>query len=172
MERNRNWQGWVAIVLAGLALIVALGWRTPWSGQQSNRSNGMMWSAGMMGAQPGGPGFGNPPPAAQVAPQVPQAPTGPRFGRGRGGQGDQGVMPSQGNPRSMMGQGQMGRHSHRGGPSIFGIFGMFFGLAKLIAFGLLAWLLLRTFMQRRSAPPAAPPVAPPTTPAGHDPTVE
>ena len=25
MERNRNWQGWVAIVLAGLALIVALG---------------------------------------------------------------------------------------------------------------------------------------------------
>jgi predicted lipid-binding transport protein (Tim44 family) len=115
-----------------------------------------------MGAQQGGPGFGNAP-QAQVAPQ---APASPRFGRGQGRQGDQGFGPAQGNRRGMMGQGMMGRRS---GPGIFGIFGMLFGLAKLVAFGLLAWLLLRTFMQRRNAPPAAPPA---TTPAGHDPTVE
>jgi hypothetical protein len=59
----------------------------------------------------------------------------------------------------------MGRH---GGPGIFGIFGMLFGMVKLLAFGLLAWLLLRTFMQRRNTPVATPP----TTPAGHDPRVE
>ena len=162
MERNRNWQGWVAIALAGLALIVALGGHMPWGGQQSNRM--MMWSRG---AQQGGPGFDNAPPAAQVAPQAPQAapqaPAGPGRGRGRGQgnvQGNQGMM-----GQGMMGQGMMGR---RGGLGMLGIFGMLFGLAKLVAFGLLAWLLLRMFMHRRSAPPAAPP----TTPAGHDPTVE
>jgi len=162
MERNRNWQGWVAIALAGLALIVALGGRSPWGSQQSNR---MMWAAGDTGAQQGGPGFGSAPQAqvAPQAPQAPQAPASPRFGRGQGGQG---FGPGQGDHRGMMGQGMMGRHS---GPGMLGIFGMLFGLAKLIAFGLLAWLLLRTFMQRRNAPPAAPPA---TTPAGHDPTVE
>jgi hypothetical protein len=67
--------------------------------------------------------------------------------------------------RSEFRAGPMGRHGH---PGIFGIFGMLFGLAKLVAFGLLAWLLLRMFMQRRNGPPAAPP----TTPAGHDPRVE
>ncbi|HUS16158.1 MAG TPA: hypothetical protein VM536_14260 [Chloroflexia bacterium] len=28
MERNRNWQGWAAVILAGLALLVALGGRS------------------------------------------------------------------------------------------------------------------------------------------------
>jgi hypothetical protein len=163
MERNRNWQGWVAIALAGLALIVALGGHMPWGGRQRNM---MMGAAGQPGAWQAPQG-----PQAPQAPQGPQAPAGPRFGRGQGqGQGKGWGMMGQGRGQGMMGQNQfragpMGRH---GGPGIFGIFGMLFGLAKLVAFGLLAWLLLRTFMQRRSAPTA--PV--PTTPAGHDPTIE
>ncbi len=171
MERNRNWQGWVAIALASLALIVALSGRSPWGNQQSNE---MMWSAGTMGAQQGGPSFGNVPQAAQAAPQAAHVPAWGRDQRGQRGQDNQRgqrFMPGQGVPhgmmgQGMMGQGMMGRQSHC---SIFGIVAMFFGLAKLIALGLLAWLLLRTFMQRRSAPPAAPT---PTTPAGHDPTIE
>lgn len=155
MERNRNWQGWVAIALAGLALIVALGGRGPWGGQRM-----AMWAerdaAQAVPAAPAAPA------APQVAPQAPEAPFGRGFGRGQDG------------PRFMHGQGEfrefrggppmmMGRH----GPGIFGILGLIFGLAKLVALGLLAWLLLRMFNQRRSAPPAAP-----TTPAGHDPRVE
>ncbi len=161
MQRNHNWQGWVAIILAGIALMVALDGRSPRSNQQSS---GMMWSAGPMGAQQGFPGFGNAPPAAQVDPQAAQAQP---SGRAQRDQRNQGTWktPKPMMDQSMMGQGMMGRQGHRG---MFGIIGMFFGLAKLIAFGLLAWLLLRTFMQHRHAPTATPP----TTPAGHDPTIE
>jgi hypothetical protein len=166
MERNRNWQGWVAIALAGLALIVALGGRAPWGGRQSNM---MTWSTSdnappMVQAIPV-------PPQVQQAPQAQQAPDGPRFGRGQGGHNF--FMRGQDNPQGMMGHGEfragpMGRHGGPGIFGIFGIFGMLFGLAKLLALGLLAWLLLRTFMQRRNTPTATPP----TTPAGHDPRVE
>jgi hypothetical protein len=47
------------------------------------------------------------------------------------------------------------------------IFGLFGALTKLAALGMLVWLLLRLFQQRRAATPPAP-----TTPAGHDPRVE
>ncbi|MBX0327502.1 hypothetical protein K2Z83_07395 [Oscillochloris sp. ZM17-4] len=161
MQRNWNWQGWVAIALAGLALMVAVGGRSPWGSQQQMP----MWA----GQQPM-----RAMPQAPNAQQAPNAPGGRSFGRGQDGQG---FMPGQRDPRSMMGQrgqgdfrsgpmGMMDRHSR---PGFFGFFGMIFGLAKLIGLGLLAWLLLRMFNQRRSAPPAAPVQ---TTPAGHDPRVE
>ncbi len=148
MDRNWNWQGWVAIVLAGLALMVALGGRSSWGGRPQMT---MMWSDGQS-AQ-----------AVPAAPSAPQAPNAMPGGRGFGrGQSSQGFTPGQGNFRS----GPMGRHSR---PGIFGVFGMLFGLAKLAGLGLLAWLLFRMFAQRRNGTPPAPVQ---TTPAGHDPTIE
>ncbi|NNJ10771.1 hypothetical protein EKD04_010565 [Chloroflexales bacterium ZM16-3] len=164
MNRNWNWQGWVAIALAGLALMVAIGGRSPWGSQQQMP----MWSGQQsMRAMPQAPN----------AQQAPDASGGRSFGRD---QNSQGFVPSQRDPRSMMGQrghddfrsgpmGMMDRHSRPGTFGIFGIFGMLFGLAKLIGLGLLAWLLLRMFSQRRNAAPITPVQ---TTPAGHDPTIE
>jgi hypothetical protein len=123
-----------------------------------------------------------------VAPAAPAAPAWGegRFERGRGGppafvrerleremeRADRGA----GGPAWAAGRGESGRHfgpgfGHRFGPIGF-LFGLLRGLGQLIALGLLAWLLLRMFNQRNSAPaaPAAP--AAPTTPAGHDPRVE
>jgi len=163
MNRNWSWQGWVAIALAGLALVVALGGRSSWGNSSWGNQGQMMpmWSNQQAA------------PHAQVAPQA-QAPNnnpGQNFGRGH-----RGMM---GNGQGMMGNGQgmMGRgDKQRGGGMMMmgrsgmpGIFGLLFGLAKIVGLGLLAWLLFRMFTQRRNA---AQPPATPLTPAGHDPTVE
>jgi hypothetical protein len=153
MDRNRNWQGWAAIALAGLALLVALGGRGPWGGGQ------MSWGRGEQ---------------QYAAPPAPAAPQGPgnfrpeQDGQGRG-HGDFRFAQGQTPPRFFGAGPQGGPVMHgRGHPGIFGIFKLLSGLTKLVALGLLGWLLLRLFTQRRNTPPAAAP----TTPAGHDPRVE
>jgi hypothetical protein len=156
MEQQRNWLSWAALALAGLALLVAFSGR--FSGPR------MVYS------------YESAPPA------MPMAPAAPRFERGHGDR----VMPfdeqleREIGPRGRGGEGFGPGFQARGfdhGPGFgrghgFGPLGMIFGLlgllSKLAALGLLAWLLLRLFQQRRAgAPPAAP-----TTPAGHDPRVE
>lgn len=162
MTNNRNWLGWAALVMAGLALVVALGARFgggPWGGRVAY-----------------GSGYGHMAPAAPAAPIPPDArfeqgrgeqpPFGHAFGRGdeRFGRGDE----SFGRGPGAMGfdrQGGFPGHRHGFGPFEM-IFGLFNALTKLVALGLLAWLLLRLFQQRRAGPVA------PTTPAGHDPRVE
>jgi hypothetical protein len=143
MERNRNWLGLIALVLGGLALVVALGGRF-------------------------GPTLVS---RHQVA--VPAAPAGPdaRFEQGRRGPpaffAEQDERMARGDEGFGRGHGPMGRGFERGHG--FGPLGLLFGLfnvvSKLVALGLLAWLLLRLFQQRRNG-------AAPTTPAGHDPRVE
>lgn len=149
MERNRNWQGWLALILAGLALVVALGGR--WGNQS------MSWERSTRAVQvvPAAP--------SQVDPVAPTRPD----------------MPFRGQMREEMQRGfafdgpmQRGPRSWDHGPHMFFPFGIIFGLTKLIGLGLLAWLLLRLFMQRRQSPPASPAGPAPTTPAGHDPRVE
>lgn len=162
MERNRNWLGIVAVALAGLALVVAIGGRFGPGGRQ------MAYYYGQA-------------PQAPAAPQAPQAPL-PPMGEGRFERGPDGFH-GRGGPESF-GPGFHGRGGPEGfGPGFaqgrhgfghgFGPLGMIFGLVnfltKVAALGLLAWLLLRLFQQRQ-VPPAAP--AGPTTPAGHDPRVE
>ena len=151
MEQRRNWLGWIAVGLAGLALLVALSGRF-------DRGERIAFVSG-----------------APSAPSAPQAPTAPEFfERGRGephffrgerGDFDREFQFGRGEFRGEFGPGHHG-FGHRGfGPLGF-IFGLIGGLTKLVAFGLLAWLLLKLFQQRRQGPPA------PTTPAGHDPRVE
>lgn len=159
MERNRNWQGWVAIALAGMALLVALGGRGPWNRDEMRA----------VATQP--------PPAAMAAPAAP----GDRFERPfaqdefRAGpsesfHGPDGFRDGPDRDEFFHGGPQRWEQGFGHGPhgfGLFGLFGLLGGLMKLVAFGLLAWLLLRVFNQRRNTPPAAP-----TTPAGHDPRVE
>jgi hypothetical protein len=167
MERTRNWQGWLALILAGAALVVALG--------------GRFWPDVAMGSVAAIPAA----PAAPAAPAEPAAPAWGegRFERGRGGppafmrerlerEMERADRHATG-PAWAAGRGESGHHfgpglGHRFGPIGF-FFGLLRGLGQLIALGLLAWLLLRMFNQRNSQP-AAP--AAPTTPAGHDPRVE
>jgi hypothetical protein len=150
MERNRNWPAWIALVLAGLALFVALGGR--------------------------GPGFGN---RWNDGPVVLQAPAAPGNVQGmpferelneelRGGPGH-GFYHERG-ADMMNGRGfgpgygyRDGWHGH--GFGFFGPLAFLAGLGKLIGLGLLAWLLFRWWNNRRNQPVA-------TTPAGHDPRVE
>lgn len=148
MERQRNWLVWLALGLAGVALLVALGGR--FGGQRF--------------------GFGVPA-VAVTAPEAPRFADERELRRGPGGppafadeirRGD--------GDRAFHGRGFDGPgFGHRHGFNPLGmIFGLVNFLTKLAALGLLAWLLLRLFQQRRNeAPPAAP-----TTPAGHDPRVE
>ena len=163
MERNRNWPAWGAFILAGLALFVALG----------GRSHGFerRWAErDVIAVAPQAPG----------APQAPQTmpfdremqremygrdnAEGFRFGHGPMGEREGFAM---GGPRGW--HGEEFRNGPRGGHGFFGPLALLFGLSKLIGFGLLAWLLLRMWSNRRGAAPAAPAQ---TTPAGHDPRVE
>lgn len=165
MERQRNWLGWAALALAGLALLVAVGGRFGGPRMAFGYADHMMMAREAV-------------PAAPAAPAAPQA---PRFERGPGAQG----VPFQGQldrePRRGHGDQGFGPGFHgRGGPGFafrgerhgFGpiamIFGLFSALTKLAALAMLVWLLLRLFQQRRAGPPPAAP----TTPAGHDPRVE
>lgn len=157
MERNRNWQGWAALILAGLALVVALGGRG-WGNQS------MAWERSSRAVQVA------PVAPAQANPAMPAQPNMPSQGHMQRGMMQRGMQddfafgrPMQHGPRGM----NMGRGSH-----MFFPFGMLFGLTQLIGLGLLAWLLLRLFTQRRQSPPESPAGPPPTTPAGHDPRVE
>ncbi|EFO81654.1 hypothetical protein OSCT_0509 [Oscillochloris trichoides DG-6] len=125
MNRNWNWQGWLAIAIACLALVISLsdrvGWRDPRQMMMGTAPNQMMM-------QPG-PGHmmdrNNTPP--QMMP----------------GWNDQNAM-----PHHMMGQrGGWGAFGILGG-----VLGGLLDLAKLAGLGLLAWLLWRLFTQRQAAP--------------------
>jgi hypothetical protein len=155
METRRNWLVWVALGMAGLALVLALG------GRMNDRR--MAWN---MAAGPA--------PAAAAPDARAERGGPPAFAEGRGGHG--------GPPAFAEGRGE------RGGPPMGAAYGMmgqrhgfaplmmFFGLinalTKLVALGLLAWLLLRLFQQRNAGGPPTTAPAAPTTPAGHDPRVE
>jgi hypothetical protein len=150
MEVRRNWLVWVALGMAGLALVLAFGGRMADRRMVWHMNSGYASAAVVPEARAersGPPAFaeergrGGPPAFAE--------------GRGRGG-------PPMGVPHTMMNQ----RHGFA--PLMF-FFGLINTMTKLVALGLLAWLLLRLFQQRQNggAPPAAP-----TTPAGHDPRVE
>ena len=186
MERKRNWLGLIGVVLGGLALVVALGGRFgPQMAYQGMGVGGMM--GGYQNAAPVAPA--NPPArpqgrfaqgqAGQPDAFAQQQGRGIQQGRGdeRMGRGPQGFSQGQG---PMMGRGpqgfsqgqgpMMGRgfgHGHGFNP-LGMLFGMVNGVSKLLALGLLGWLLLRLFQQRRNGPTHAVP----TTPAGHDPRVE
>ncbi|NJN16362.1 MAG: hypothetical protein HC822_08850 [Oscillochloris sp.] len=144
---NRNWQGWAALVLAGLALIVAI------SGRGMDR---MAWAQMQ----------------APVAPQAPQFERSDEFSRmhERFGPGimdrERGFAMDEERFERRFGPGMMG-HDRHGHGFFWGLFGLLGALTKLAALGALAWLLFRLFRQRNGTPPAAP-----TTPAGHDPRVE
>ncbi len=164
MERSRNWLAWLALALAGLALLAVLG-----VGLVATR---FITATSAPVAAPAV--------QAPAAPQASQPPVGPggRFAeRGRGGPPaffaerpeHHGAGPS-----LMHGAARHGGHQHGGfwpwhGLGWLGVaFGLLRGLAQLVAIALLAWLLLRLFQQGRGGQP---PVSP-TTPAGHDPRVE
>jgi hypothetical protein len=160
MDRQRNWLGWAALALAGVALLFAIGGRFGGPGTAFSFKNRMMASQ-----------------AVPAAPQAPQAPQTPGFQRGLGMQGapsmDQGARQGRGDQSfSFQGRGDHGMAMGRGERHGFGpigmIFGLFGALTKLAALAMLVWLLLRIFQQRQAGPPPAAP----TTPAGHDPRVE
>lgn len=163
MERKRNWLGWAALALGALALVVALGGRFG-PGNRMSMMNDMRAV-----------------PAAPAAPQAPDMPYGRMFERGE--PGERGPMAFRGerdesrfmqgrHGESMMGGMMMERH--RPGMGLFGFFWLLKSLGQLVALGLLAWLLLKLFNQRRNGPPTATAGGPdvPRTPAGHDPRVE
>lgn len=146
MERQRNWLSWAALALAGLALLVAFGGRFG-PGNWADR-------------------YGEAAPAASVPGAVYEqrereaAP----FFEGRGGPevaGERG-------PGAFR-HGRPDGFGHGRGPGFFPLFGLLSAVSKLAALGLLVWLLVRLFNQRRNGGPTAPA---PTTPAGHDPRVE
>lgn len=160
MDRNRNWQGWAALALAGLALLVALGGRGPF-GFFGDR----YVSVGVAPAAPQAPGFGprferGLPPEAVAEMERHMAEVHGHFGHGQGRFGHEGPM--------AMGRG----FAHgRGGFGLFPLFALLRGLVNLAALGLLGFVLYTVWRQRRT-PPAAAAGPAPTTPAGHDPRVE
>lgn len=182
MERNRNWPAWGALILAGLALFVALGGRGN-SFERRWAERDVVTAAASAASADAAAAAAAADAAALQAPRAPQAPHGIPFdremqremyGRGPGAEFrfEHGPMGrhegfAMGGPRGWHGDGF--RHGPWGGHGFFGPLALFFGLSKLIAVGLLAWLLLRMWSNRRGAAPATPA---PTTPAGHDPRVE
>lgn len=161
MERKQNWLGWAALALGALALVVALTGRFGPGGR-------MMMVSDMRAV-----------PAAPAAPAAPERPYGPMMERGeRGpmalyGERDEMRFMHERHADQMRGGMMMDRH---GGPwmGIFGLFGLLKGIGQLVALGMLAWLLLKLFQQRRNGPQPATVGGPdvPRTPAGHDPRVE
>lgn len=127
MQRHGNWQGWVAMILAGLALMVALGDRVPW-GRQSDSVQVVAQQAVQPSVREERPERGNHH-AMRMMP----------------GSRDDHVVPSMRSSRHEAGFA-LSRQ-----PDMFGVFGMLLGVAQLIGLALLAWLLLRLFAQRRDA---------------------
>jgi hypothetical protein len=140
MENNRNWQGWIALALAGLALLVALGGRNSGSAvtvRVEGPGDAQAW------AQPVNP-------RAQQGPRwhdewrAPAPPNAPGFGPG-----------AQRFERGFHGGFD---REHRGhGFPFFLPFILVGGLIKLAGVLLIGWLLLRFFRSRRDRP------QPPTT---------
>jgi hypothetical protein len=155
MEQRRGWLIWVALGMAGLALVLALGGRMA-GGMGIGRMHAGYAPA--VGADPRSE-RGGPPAFAQGHERGGPSAFAQGHGRGHGEQ-------SMGMPFGGAGQ----RH---GFAPLMMLFGLINALSKLVALGLLGWLLLRLFQQWRdggSTPPLA--ASGPTTPAGHDPRVE
>lgn len=166
--KQQNWLGWIAVGLAGLALMVALG----------GFFGGTMMQMRAMRYQQTAP-----PSSALVLPSEGSSMRGDRGNAGppsfvfeRQQERNEGMSERMDRGDMRMEMGQMAHPSRDHGRSgLFGMVGMFFGLlnalSKMVALGLLAWLLLRLFQQRNANSGGTPP-APPLTPAGHDPRVE
>lgn len=159
MENNRNWQGWAAVILAGLALFVALGGRGFASLSIGNDDTYRAVAINKTVA-PVDQGSAPAPvaPPAVVKPDVPPAPPAPvppAFSKGF-------HMPNMGTT-GMTGPRAFFQH----GLSVFG------GLVRLVMFLVLGALLFRFIRRRqfsyaaRSAPPGPPSGPPP--PAGPPP---
>lgn len=150
MEDNRNWQGWAALALAGLALMVALFGRNTAPSVTITMPNG--------------------PSAAQTEPQVPPVPPsraarpdvgpgwlepqfGPRqqpgFGPGFGDRGPRGSWDRRPDFGERHGFYRAPWHHH---PPFFAPFFLLFGLVRLAGVALLVWLLIKFFQGRRDRP--------------------
>jgi predicted lipid-binding transport protein (Tim44 family) len=152
MERTRNWLGWAALAMSALALVLVLVGR-------SGPSERMLARHEMR--------------AVPAAPAAPQTPPGPLFERGERSERDEPHFMHGRHGGMMMGEMHFDRQ-HKPWMGIFGLFGLLKAFGQLVALGVLAWLLLKLFNQRRNGPPAATAGGPdiPRTPAGHDPRVE
>jgi hypothetical protein len=194
MESGRNWQGWAALLLAGLALFVALsghldfrfslsngstnavaeaqpnpiGQDPGWAQQQQALQDELNKLRGQLGqAGPAGPGAG----AVPVVPQAPQAPSlavpvpdAPTLN-----------MPIPDAPKGpRWAQGGPGWHTG-GGFGPFGLFGGFLGpfqgamrLIPWLGLGLLIWFLARRGRAQggQAARRATTPLAAPPPPEG------
>lgn len=126
MEHNRNWQGWAALALAALALIITFTGR----GASSPVTIQMPGAAAVA---PAGPQNG--PQAQQNDPRDWRGPRdgyGPGFGQGYGPGYNQGYGPG------------FGRGFHHGGPFFF-----LGGIVRFLGFLLIIGLLFRFFAGRR-----------------------
>ncbi|MEF3274083.1 MAG: hypothetical protein K6356_06710 [Chloroflexus sp.] len=164
-QRRTNWPAWLALGIALVALLVALGSlmmsqraiRTVqtmprWSDQPVTPSTPPGWQQRRERGQvvpPGWQQWGEP---GQVVPP----------GWQQWGERGQIV------PPGWQHHGMPGMMNERGWFS--SLLGLLDNLLKLAALVLLIWLGIHIFRQRQN-PPAAPP-PPPLTPAGHDPRVE
>ena len=154
MEDNRNWQGWTALALASLALVIALFGRNTAPSVTITMPNGPTMS--QVGPQPpdsqparpsqpnGGPGW--------LEPQFGPRPQGqPSFGPGRdrGWRGSWDRHPEFGGPRGF----EPGPWHHH--MPFFAPFFLLFGLVRLAGVVLLVWLLIKFFQGRRDRPSGA-----------------
>jgi hypothetical protein len=143
MERSRNWPAWIALALAGLALVVALGGRADQGGWRPHKE--FAFGSAQAGRGPDARFFHE-----EMRPDAPAAPLEPdidRFmqrGEGFGPRGD--VM--------------MWREHHRG-PGFLGLLGPLFLLSQLAGLALLGWLIFKLISDRRNPPAATPPAPDP-----------
>ncbi|MFV9505185.1 MAG: hypothetical protein AB4911_11540 [Oscillochloridaceae bacterium umkhey_bin13] len=166
MNNRPNWLGIGALVLAGLAVLIAMG----------GFFRSMMFDRTMA--------YGNAPmaqvqanPAAEPGRRGPPAFVYERF-EGRNG-GPPAFVRERFEDRNSGPPAKMRGNDHAHGAMMMGqrpgmhplvmIFGLIDAVSKVVALGLLAWLLLKLYQQRQPAGPSGPA---PTTPAGHDPRVE
>ncbi|RRR77696.1 MAG: hypothetical protein EI684_01270 [Candidatus Viridilinea halotolerans] len=155
MKLQRNWIAWAALVMAGFALVLALG------GRMADRRAQMMGAMAQPAAQAQAwqEERGEPPTAVRERFEGGFPP-----GRAEGLRRDGPPAFAQGGAMSPM--AMAAHHGPRHGffPLMM-LFGLINALAKLVAMVMLAWLLWRLFQQNRAN-------TVPTTPAGHDPRVE
>ena len=151
MERSRNWQGWAALILAGLALVVAL------SGRDGLFSHGHGDRFRFVER----PNIEAVPMEPEMRAEILEELHSEQFAWR-----DQEWF-REGDPRSIITIEQ-----RRFGPHfLFGPLMFLFGLAQLIGLGLLIWLLFRLFTQKRNQPSGSA-GAPPANFTPHDPRVE
>ncbi len=158
MEKNRNWQGWAALLLAGLALLVALGGRDMAPRFFAAGPQAMVHVQAVPTAQPPGETFD---PRFQG-----------EFERGFRAEGQARPFYHDQRERAFGPQAEFYAYRHHGPPWFFLKPLMFlFGLMQLLGLGLLLWLLYRLFTQRRGQSPGGFATAP-ASPPPHDPRVE